>query len=993
MGLLSLHDNGFYKELIKRKSTNAIQYAGILQPIAADTNYLLEYIKVQFPEYPGHDIQHSYRILRYLSDTLNEQVIEGMSDTELFCLIMAALFHDTGMALYMLPEADQIRKEHHKFASRVLDKYFEEKAAILQNRDRIKLAVQFACEAHGMEIQDVYNSSTYQKRDKIDSDKVRYAVLASLLRIGDLMDLDSDRVNEFVLSSFSPGFSGISREHNTRHLNVQKYFYDETTLEIEVLAENIEQFRIWSEWLGYMKNEILHINSYLSQYGIRFPVPVTTIHGGENANFEVEEIRFEIDDSGGIWKLLSQSIYTDALDFLRELVQNAIDATLFKLYSDSGAVMEHISPRSWNTESACQDIFIGYSENRKELFVLDSGIGMNQSDLKRFLFKVAGSGYSESGERLFAFPSIAKFGIGFVSCLINASDIEIFTKKAEEEAVHHVSLVASNNQAMIENISLDMAAGTTIHLKLKQDFTYSEIEKYLNTTFLYPSVGITCVDIDRLEQVSRHLEPEIFFDGILEKPYELRKYYHNFELVRKGKIEPYNRKANLYDDVLEKADDLREGMEEKRTSCREDSDERNFEDFKRQIQGLEKKVKENQEELPEFPLPAETFSLEKLVSGIEDYSQKLMAFKKDLKVLKKEIEQKRELLRLSASTMKRTEVSWKFKWKYCICELNENLEIVNVRYMQEAVDLSEKTGIIFLYHEACDFDEGYEYASVNGFLFHDGKVWNSMVRVAGHYENKISRTDREKIYIKGYQDELYFDSDLAEELYEQDMEEDEYAAPCDEFSIESLFKAVCITNNKICFTEDASRDELEDLRKGFGERDTSESIFDIALCSNEDFAKDADFYIKIKDIEQINSSDSFVFCQDGIRFDNAPRGLFPAGLFKISCNLTANARLPLNVTRHKFSEIEGEIKFWVTGPAFVIQKSILSNVKQLLSELSLEMDIEELIQDYKTGDVLSRALTKQFRKMNGTDSASCVRKQSVVPADGESRGRNGGKFD
>lgn len=986
MGLLSLHDNGFYKELIKRKSTNAIQYAGILQPIAADTNYLLEYIKVQFPEYPGHDIQHSYRILRYLSDTLSERVMEGMSDTELFCLIMAALFHDTGMALYMLPEADQIRKEHHKFASRVLDKYFEEKAAILQNRDRIKLAVQFACEAHGMEIQDVYNSSTYQKRDKIDSDKVRYAVLASLLRIGDLMDLDSNRVNEFALSSFSPGFSGISREHNTRHLNVQKYFYDETTLEIEVLAENIEQFRIWSEWLGYMKNEILHINSYLSQYGIRFPVPVTTIHGGENANFEVEEIRFEIDDSGGIWKLLSQSIYTDALDFLRELVQNAIDATLFKLYSDSGAVMEHISPRSWNTESACQDIFIGYSENRKELFVLDSGIGMNQSDLKRFLFKVAGSGYSESGERLFAFPSIAKFGIGFVSCLINASDIEIFTKKAGEEAVHHVSLVAGNNQAVMENISSDMAAGTIIHLKLKQDFTYSEIEKYLNTTFLYPSVGITCVDIDRLEQVSGHLEPELFFDGILEKPYKLRKYYRDFELIRRNKIEPYDRKANLYNDVLEKVSDLRYWLEQ-------NSEERKAGNLKRQIQALERKVKENQEELPEFPIPAKPFSLEDPVSGIEDYSQELMAFRRNLRALKEKVEQKQEPLRLSASAIKKSEVSWNFKWKYCVCELNEKLEITDVRYIQEAVDLSEKTGIIFLYHEACDFDEGYEYASVNGFLFHDGKVWNSIMRMAGHYENKISRTEREKIYIKGYQDELYFDSDLAEELYEQDMEDDEYAAPCDDFSIESLFKAVFIINNKIGFTEDASKDELEDLRKGFGERDTSERIYDITLCSNKDFMKDEDFYIKIKDIDQINSGDSFVFCQDGIRFDNAPRGLFPAGLFKISCNLTANARLPLNVTRHKFSEIEGEIRFWVTGPAFVIQKSILSNVKQLLSELSLEIDIEELIQDDKTKDVLSRALTKQFRQINGTDPVSCVRKQSVVPADGESRGRNGGKFD
>lgn len=644
MGLLSMYDNGFYKELIGRKSTNAIQYAGILQPVAADTNYLLEYIKVQFPAYPSHDIQHSYRILRYLSDTLNEQVIKEMSDTELFCLIMATLFHDTGMALYTLPEVDQIRKEHHKFATQVLDKYFDEKAAILQNRDRIKLAIQFACEAHGMEIQDVYSSNTYQKRDKIDSDKIRYAVLASLLRIGDLMDLDSSRVNEFVLSNFLSSFSGISREHNARHLKVLKYFYDETTMEIEVLAENIEQYRIWSEWLGYIKNEILHINSYLLQYNIHFPVPDTTIHGGEAANFEVEEIRFEIDESGRIWKLLSQSIYTDALDFLRELVQNAIDATLFKLYSDSGIVIDHISPRSWNTESVCQNIFIGYSEKRKELFVLDSGIGMNQSDLKHFLFKVAGSGYSESVERLFAFPSIAKFGIGFVSCLINASHIEIFTKKIGEECMHRVSLVANNNQAVIENISSDIVAGTTVHLKLKQKFTYSEIEQYLNTTFLYPSVGINCVDIDCLEQVARHLKPEFCFDRILEKPYGLRKYYHDFEMARRSEIEPYNRKANLYGDLLGKVGDLRDWLEGRGILYREDSHERKFENFKRRIQALQRKIEANQEELPEFPIDAENIILENLVFGMEDYNKQLTLFSKSLKVLKEKAELKQRSL-------------------------------------------------------------------------------------------------------------------------------------------------------------------------------------------------------------------------------------------------------------------------------------------------------------------------------------------------------------
>ena len=41
MSLLSLEDVEFYKTLLKRKTKNAVMYAGVLQPIAEDSNYLL----------------------------------------------------------------------------------------------------------------------------------------------------------------------------------------------------------------------------------------------------------------------------------------------------------------------------------------------------------------------------------------------------------------------------------------------------------------------------------------------------------------------------------------------------------------------------------------------------------------------------------------------------------------------------------------------------------------------------------------------------------------------------------------------------------------------------------------------------------------------------------------------------------------------------------------------------------------------------------------
>ena len=275
MSLLSLEDVEFYKTLLKRKTKNAVMYAGVLQPIAEDSNYLLEYIKNLFPEYPSHNIQHSYRILNYLSSVLSQKNIEDLSDTELFCLIMAALFHDTGMALYNDDDnVDEIRRKHHKYAKKVIEKYFEENLEILQYGTRLKDAIIFACESHGETINEVYDSDTYIKRDMIEGDRIRYSVLSSFLRIGDLLDLDSNRVNRFVLLAFSKNFAKISLAHNNRHLHVENYYHDSAEINIEVTADNVEEYQIWSLWFEYIKNEILYINSYLKKYEISIPFPL-----------------------------------------------------------------------------------------------------------------------------------------------------------------------------------------------------------------------------------------------------------------------------------------------------------------------------------------------------------------------------------------------------------------------------------------------------------------------------------------------------------------------------------------------------------------------------------------------------------------------------------------------------------------------------------------------------------------------------------------------
>ena len=387
MSLLSLEDVEFYKIILKRGTKKAVTYAGLLQPIATDSNYLLQYIKKLFPDYPGHDIQHSYRILNYISTILSQKNIDELSDTEIFCLIIAALFHDSGMALYNnINSVDEIRSLHHKYAREVIEKYFENNLKILEYGTRLKNAIIFTCESHGESINEVYDSDIYKKSDMVEGDLIRYSVLSSFLRLGDLLDLDSNRVNRFILLAFFESFSKISFAHNSRHLHVERYYYNNNELNIEVTADNAEEYQIWMLWFEYIKNEVLYINSYLKRYDISIPFPVTKINTPPNANYEVEGLRFEIDDQGGIWKIMSQSIYTNEFDFIRELLQNAIDATLLAVYLDPNITLQYSSPRSWKVNG--KTVFVGLSNERQELFVIDRGIGMNVTELRNFLFKV-----------------------------------------------------------------------------------------------------------------------------------------------------------------------------------------------------------------------------------------------------------------------------------------------------------------------------------------------------------------------------------------------------------------------------------------------------------------------------------------------------------------------------------------------------------------------------------------------------------------------------
>ena len=491
----SLETCGMYNLLIKRENNVAKSLSGILGLIEPEVAKTLEYIKTQFPNFTEHGIQHSLRIINYIYSIMSEDLKQNISDVEIFCFIMAAFFHDMGMTLVDVEDKDNQRTNHHLYAYRPIKHFCEKYMQMLVERRRLEKCIIFVSEAHGRSIEELYNDNDFRKIETIEGQVLRYGLLAILLRIGDLMDLEEQRVCEFNMHMNLEYYNNpVSLVHNRRHLDDITYNYSPSKITVSVLTDGREKYKVWSQWLEYLDEEIMYANTHYligenSDFFRNYKLPevIKCVKPSENAKFAVEEIRFQVDDTGALWDIITKSVYTNEFDYIRELIQNAIDATLLKIYLDDKENIEYQSPRSWH----CNDkVMIAYSQKEGTLWVEDH-------ELSNYLFKTANSGYKYMKKREFMFPAIAKFGIGFVACLTKADKIQILTRTQSDNGIN-AEIESKSTIAFIEKNIQRAWQGTTVILHVKEKYSFNELKDYVFTYFGCPSVEIDLVDVDTL---------------------------------------------------------------------------------------------------------------------------------------------------------------------------------------------------------------------------------------------------------------------------------------------------------------------------------------------------------------------------------------------------------------------------------------------------------------------------------------------------------------
>lgn len=898
-------------ELLTEKNCNVQKdYEAILRILEKPAGDLLEFTKTNFPNYTDHTIQHSFRILNYLYHILSSKMKDDMTTIEVFCLILAAMLHDIGMSSTVELDKNKLRKEHAILAEKPIHEIFK-LFKFVPNIERIANCIVYVCESHTKDLHQMYEEKMFKSQDTINGEKVRFGYLAVLLRIGDLMDIEEDRTSYIVQKVFPEYYQKEgSEKHHKRCEELKNFNYSDKNISACVETENRENYKLWSNWFGFLKDEIIQANTYYFRdfvEGGSIAKFEYTIEPAEGANFCTEEIRFEIDDKGALWEIISKSIYTAEYDFLRELIQNSIDACLMDCYLDKELELEQAFQREWPTDKYFVNVF--YSEESNELVIYDNGIGMDMNTLKKYLFKTADSGYKHINvEREFLFPAIAKFGIGFVACLTKSSNIKICTQGTDSDELLVVEIEKDSNVAFIERNKKHRNQGTAIFIKLKDKYTYTNIEKYILENFCATAIELELINLDVLKRLSG--KNDLLHDyniDVVEKIIVMKNKF-------RAEAEELYTKLKCVQNIISQSDTLKELL------YRTNEDEVfSLDTIYLMHLHLCDLLKKNCD-IISSELIKEISNFKRKEIDIEHERYKMLL----INITKEAVKYRGKSLDIPIrkysglfDLIKNVQLDKLMNEDICIVYLDESFLIEEVEYEIEVDRIKERSGIIFIKTVYVDSASGIEFSIVNSFFFNKGVLATNLVRVRetnftylnDDLDKLLSSDD---IYDISYQLELLFEDEEEEERYQREVRE----------------------------LEDGEFTYIVDILYGDGDikvirNKNSKKLEDNSFEDGISFTLNADYSKKFvgKTIPVLGKS---LFCQDGIKIDIDISGLIPFKTGYYACNFFGDSRFELNVTRHDINRDNKLISRWLETYGKQIQEEIISNISHRLNECGIE---------------------------------------------------------
>ncbi len=163
-----------------------------------------------------------------------------------------------------------------------------------------------------------------------------------------------------------------------------------------------------------------------------------------------------------IFPIIKKFLYSDHEIFLRELISNAVDATQkIKAMASAG---------DYKGELGDLTIRVAVDKKKKTIKVSDSGVGMTQEELDKYLNQIA---FSSANEFLDKYKDqannlIGHFGLGFYSSFMVSDKVEVLSRSWQDSARAVKWTCDGSPEFTIEEIERD-SRGTDVILHIDKD--------------------------------------------------------------------------------------------------------------------------------------------------------------------------------------------------------------------------------------------------------------------------------------------------------------------------------------------------------------------------------------------------------------------------------------------------------------------------------------------------------------------------------------------
>jgi hypothetical protein len=577
---MTLEDVRFYKHL---EAKNSPFVSNIKKLFEEKTPILANRIPIIFDTYTLHDINHSIRVLEHCFDLVND--VTKLSDLDIVIIIYASVLHDIGMAISD-EELQEIEKPDYeykgiKYSSMLKLRNGNQKLArqdfirdihanrshdyVMNERDEIyllpgQLLINFknevakVCDSHTKHHSWIVDSFSKDSIKGVFHFNLQFCSL--LLRLGDLLDFDSNRTPPNLYKMISP--DGFGKDEWKQHFiiqNTKKVFEDANGQKTITICGESDEPRIhrkFMQYLDWIEKEVGSTLLAIKSMGEFYQMPLNPFLDKrvETKGYSFSDKKLAVDYHAITNLLMGEKVYGDPKLGLRELIQNSIDACKIRSEIDKKNAKYGDTPY-------IPKIKINLNKAEGTVGIKDNGIGMNLEIITRFFLNIGKSYYLSETFLLkdYNYKPIGNFGIGFLSCFMLSNEVNVKTRHIDSDTCISIDLEKDSEYVILrqdKNILFDGTLITLDYISLMHCFDdkIENLKVFLETNFLTDGFSIELINVDDKNTVEIQNKLFLNLDSTKKNEYilPLTKYLKDL----KGEV-----KIKYIDSFVSSIDDLR----------------------------------------------------------------------------------------------------------------------------------------------------------------------------------------------------------------------------------------------------------------------------------------------------------------------------------------------------------------------------------------------------------------------------------------------------